>query len=50
MILNWTDYWLIQNEDSMINFDKNDVNTILVGKMGILYQADIEDSVEIVCL
>lgn len=30
---------LIQNEGSMINLDRNDVKTILVGKEGVLYQA-----------
>lgn len=37
---------LIQNGQSMIGLDRNDVKDILVGKEGILYQAEKEDDVE----
>ena len=29
----------IQNEESMINLDRNDIKTILVDQEGVLYQA-----------
>mgnify|MGYP002624630289 FL=1 len=37
---------LIQNEESMINLDKNDVKAILMGKEGILYQAVQDEGVD----
>lgn len=37
---------LIQNGESMINLDRNDVKTILVGKEGVLYQAFQDEGVD----
>ena len=37
---------LIQNGQSMIGLDRNDVKTILMGKEGILYQAVQDESVD----
>lgn len=37
---------LIQNEESMINLDRNDVKAILIGKEGILYQAVQDEGVD----
>lgn len=37
---------LIQNKESMINLDRNDVKTNLVGKEGILYQAVQDEDVD----
>lgn len=37
---------LIENTKSMINLDRDDVKSVLVGKEGILYQANQEEGVE----
>lgn len=37
---------LIQNEESMINLDRNDMKTILVCKEGVLYQAVQDEGVD----
>lgn len=37
---------LINNGESMISLDRNDVKTILVGKEGVLYQAVQDEGVE----
>ncbi len=37
---------LIQNEESKINLDGNDVKTILIGKEGVLYQAVQDEGVD----
>ena len=37
---------LIQNEESMINLDRNDIKAILMGKEGILYQAVQDEGVD----
>lgn len=37
---------LIQNGQSMIGLDRNDVKTILMGKEGILYQAVQDEGVD----
>ena len=37
---------LIQNGESMINLDKDDVKSVLVGKEGVLYQANQEEGME----
>lgn len=37
---------LIENEKNMINLDRDDVKSVLVGKEGILYQANQDEGVE----
>lgn len=37
---------LIQNGESMINLDKDDVKSVLVGKEGVLYQANQEEGLD----
>lgn len=37
---------LIQNEESIIKLDENDIKSILVGKEGILYQAIQDEGVD----
>ena len=37
---------LIENVKNLINLDKDDVKSVLVGKEGILYQANQEEGVE----
>ena len=34
---------LIQNENSVINLDKADVESVLIGKEGVIYQAFIKN-------
>ena len=37
---------LIENAKNLINLDKDDVKSVLVGKEGVLYQANQEEGVE----